>query len=68
MEDKPLENRCKIEFQCLDGQSDSCAYKRVDGVDCIYRRLVSTCTSSVANVNAMVLEMKRMGVEFDGIK
>ena len=79
MEEKPLENRCGIQFVCRNHKGKPCVYK-VDGeprkikgyrqmiVSCKFLQFGHICTSSVANVNAMVLEMKRMGVEFDGIK
>ena len=67
MEDKPLENRCHVHFKCFDIEHKPCSYKNDDGY-CDYWRLGNKCTSSVAKVNAMVLEMKRMGVEIDCIK
>lgn len=68
MEENPMGNRCKIVFECWDTEQDRCVYKRGKKYDCYHLKFPIICKSSVAKVNAMVMEMKRMGVEFDGIK
>ena len=57
------ENRCRIKFECLDWCD--CVYRK--GYRCNYMITPSfECTSKVAQANAMVLEMKEMGIEFNG--
>ena len=79
MEEKPMENMCSIQFECRDHKNKPCVYK-VDGeprkikgfrqmiASCKFLQFGNKCVSSVAKANAMVLEMKRMGVEIDCIK
>jgi len=65
------ENRCKIKFECSDWCG--CVYfkkaKKPNSAgnhECHYSIYNYTCTSKVAQANAMVLKMKEMGIEFNG--
>lgn len=53
------DNMCKVVFHCFDSISDPCVYK--NGRFC--KTGSYECTSSVAKVNRMTLELKRLGVE-----
>lgn len=50
------QNRCKIIFDCKN--KNNCVYG--SGIDCKYMNDDTTCNSSVAKVNAMTLEIKRL--------
>ena len=57
-----LPNQCIVHFVC-DGSLPNrpCAYRKGD--NCWYDDCL-VCKSSIACVNAMVLELKKMGVDF----
>lgn len=62
--EKPLPNKCGIAFKC---NGNNCAYFKKDGGGCKYNLFpYYDCVSLVAQANAMVLELQRMGftVEF----
>ena len=61
------QNRCKADFKCdnLDDVSKmDCVYRTTKhNHDCDYIAENGLCTSSVARVNAMILECKSLGIE-----
>ena len=60
------ENMCRILFDCKDFDGNVCSHN--DSIDrCKYSKSKTTsgiCLSSVARVNAMTIELKKMGVDF----
>ena len=66
MNEELKENMCNVDFRCEDSTSKKCAYKKIHGdppTRCLFLGLDShyECASSVARVNAMVNECKRLG-------
>jgi len=70
--DKPLDNLCKISFKCdrlLASKEAGCVYYRPDDINKHLSAISyckheggGQCESAVANVNRMVLSLKKMGV------
>ena len=58
----PKPNRCELLFRC-SGCHDKCVYSKI-GEDewCIYYEW-GKCISAVANVNAMTVRLKELGVK-----
>ena len=61
MSEELKENMCNVRFYCQDSNKKECVYK-INGrlLECVHRNSIR-CTSSVARVNAMVIELKRLG-------
>ena len=61
------QNRCKADFKCdnLDDVSKmDCVYRTTKhNHDCDYTDKDGNCQSSVARVNAMILECKKLGIK-----
>lgn len=63
MNEELKENMCNIGFTCGHTMETPCIYWRPNRFDdlCFYSTVDHECKSSVAKVNAMVLECKRLG-------
>ena len=61
-----LENKCKLDFKCTG--INKCQYCKIiknGSLDyCKYQGTNNSCVSAVAKVNSVVLEMKRVGLDF----
>ena len=60
MSEELKENMCLLEFECMS-ESQYCAYGNSDGTPCKHEGPSGYCNSSVARVNAMIIELKRLG-------
>ena len=65
MSDKPKENRCGVIFLCADEDRSPCAYFSTNNKgNCRYAganvSIFPECKSSVANVNRMTIELKKL--------
>ena len=67
MEEKLKENKCFVQFVCVDCYEKECYQftKEKSTNGCKYLRGVF-CDNVIAQVNAMVIELKRMGLKVDG--
>ena len=63
MNEDPKENMCHIVFICMHSDETACAhFKETDTWVCGYADAFG-CNSAVARVNAMVIELKRHGID-----
>jgi hypothetical protein len=55
-------NMCLIEFECMAQNGAMCVYGN-NKIRCIHEKQQGFCFSSIARTNAMVIELKKMGVD-----
>ena len=60
MSEELKENMCIVEFECIS-EAEYCVFGKEGPGCCEYENPTGYCNSSVARVNAMVLECKRLG-------
>lgn len=67
MDDKPAQSACTMNgFYCAADWRRACVYaERTKPKDMCKHQLGSSCCSSVAKANAMIVELKRMGLEVE---
>ena len=60
MNDKLKDNKCVIRFWCYHNVPDKCVYFSGDKDICKYQEPAGQCLSTVANVNRMTIELKKL--------